>query len=90
MTCIAVFCDGTWNAADNVEPTHVVALSRTLVNDPRAGQVVADFAGSGTDRRFEDPFARFVNRWGGRGVWLGARYQGEASLSVLVPRLSAW
>ena len=65
MTRIAVFCDGTWNAPDNVEPTHVVELSRALVNDPGAGQVVAYFAEIGTDRRFDGAFARFVNRWGG-------------------------
>lgn len=65
MTRIAVFCDGTWNSPDIVEPTHVLRLSRALVNDPRAGQVAAYFAGIGTDRRFDGRFAQFVNKWGG-------------------------
>lgn len=65
MTRIAIFCDGTWNAPDMVEPTHVVQLSKALVSDPRQGQVVAYFAGIGTDRRFDGAVGRFLNRWGG-------------------------
>jgi len=65
MTRIVVFCDGTWNSPKIVEPTHVVRMSRALINDPAQGQVVAYFAGIGTDRRFDGPVSGFLNRWGG-------------------------
>lgn len=65
MTRIVVLCDGTWNDADSVRRTHVAALAEALVSDPREGQVVAYFAGIGTDRRFDGPVARVLNRWGG-------------------------
>lgn len=65
MTRIIILCDGTWNSPDIVMPTHLVELSRHLVNDPRQGQVVAYFAGVGTDRRFDGAVGRFLNKWGG-------------------------
>lgn len=65
MTRIVVLCDGTWNDADHARKTHVAALADALVSNPGQGQVVAYFAGIGTDRRFDGPIARVLNRWGG-------------------------
>ncbi|WP_299703205.1 DUF2235 domain-containing protein [uncultured Tateyamaria sp.] len=65
MTRIAIFCDGTWNSPDMQEPTSVHKLKRALVNDPSKEQVAAYFAGIGTDRRFDGPVKKFLNRWGG-------------------------
>lgn len=65
MTNIAIFCDGTWNSPDIVEPTHVARLSSALINDPAKGQVAAYFAGIGTDSRFNGRFGNFLNKWGG-------------------------
>jgi len=65
MTRIVIFCDGTWNSPIIAEPTHVVKLSQSLLSDPSQGQVVAYFAGIGTDRRFDGPIAKFFNKYGG-------------------------
>lgn len=65
MTRIVVLCDGTWNAPDAAVPTHVEALARALDNNPAGGQAVAYFPGIGTDRRFDGPVMRVLNRWGG-------------------------
>ncbi|RKF16668.1 DUF2235 domain-containing protein [Roseovarius spongiae] len=65
MTRIVILCDGTWNARNAAIPTHVATLSRALTSDPTRGQVVAYFAGVGTDRRFDGPVMRLVNRFGG-------------------------
>ncbi|QYX56406.1 DUF2235 domain-containing protein [Roseovarius sp. SCSIO 43702] len=65
MTRIVVLCDGTWNSPDTLEPTHVVRMSRAFLSDPEQGQVVGYFPGIGTDRRYDGPVARFVNKWGG-------------------------
>lgn len=65
MTRIAIFCDGTWNSPDIPEPTSVHKLKQALVNDPAKGQVAAYFPGIGTDRRFDGPVKRFLNKYAG-------------------------
>ncbi|WP_299040967.1 DUF2235 domain-containing protein [uncultured Tateyamaria sp.] len=65
MTRIAIFCDGTWNSPDIPEPTSVHKLKQALVNDPSKGQVAAYFPGIGTDRRFDGPVKRFLNKYAG-------------------------
>ncbi|MBY5934014.1 DUF2235 domain-containing protein [Tateyamaria omphalii] len=65
MTRIAIFCDGTWNSPDIPEPTSVHKLAQALVNDPAKGQVVAYFKGIGTDRRFDGPMMKMLNKYAG-------------------------
>ena len=40
-------------------------LKQALINDPAKGQVAAYFPGIGTDRRFDGPFKRFLNKYAG-------------------------
>ena len=65
MTRIVVLCDGTWNSPKLAEPTHVVKLRDALVNQAARDQLVAYFPGVGTEREFDGPVQRFLNKWGG-------------------------
>ena len=65
MTRIAIFCDGTWNSPDILEPTSVHKLQRALVNDPSKEQVAAYFPGIGTDYRFDGPVKKIFTKYGG-------------------------
>ncbi len=65
MTRIAIFCDGTWNSPDIPQTTHVHKLQRAVRHMPGEGQVSVYFQGIGTDDRFDGPFQKLVNKWGG-------------------------
>jgi uncharacterized protein (DUF2235 family) len=79
MKNIAVFCDGTWNHLDMVEPTNVGILSRNVLPVTSAGVVqrAIYLPGVGTRKKAAGPIERAVDRLtGGAFGWgLDARLE---------------
>ncbi|WP_299862870.1 DUF2235 domain-containing protein [uncultured Roseobacter sp.] len=63
MAHIAIFCDGTWNSAQNSAATHVLRLSTACRRS--AGQKVMYFEGVGTGTGMISDLGRWISKMGG-------------------------
>lgn len=87
MKRIAIYCDGTWNAPNIPEPTHVVEMFDATqsydASGDAPGQVRAYFSGVGTEGSFATRVANAVHRYGGGAFGWGLNGKIKAAYTYL-------
>ncbi|WP_181410002.1 DUF2235 domain-containing protein [Martelella alba] len=85
MKRIAIFCDGTWNAADAPHPTNVVKLAQAVKRTASDGttQAVCYVQGVGTGEG-TGQFSRFIDKVGGGAFGWGLTENIEDAYRALV------